>query len=131
MIGLQIDGSDFEREAQHVRIFYEQFDDAIWDEVRVAAFEAERQVKLEMPVDTGRARASWGHSTAPALPGDGIWEEDRNDLTIVEGSEVEYIGPLNEGHSRQAPAGFIDAIGVRVQGSFEDNVINMMVRRWS
>jgi len=131
MIGLQIDGSDLEREAQHARIFYEQADDALWDEVRRTALEAERQVKLEMPVDTGRARASWGHSTPPAGGSDGIWEEDRAHLSITEGSEVEYIGRLNEGHSRQAPAGFIDAIGVRVQNAFEEDVIEMMVRRWS
>jgi hypothetical protein len=85
-----------------------------WTEVRKGAFEAERRVKVAMPVLTGRARASWGHSAPPALPGDGIWIEDEDSLTITEGTRVDYVQHLNEGSSRQAPAGFIDAIAEAV-----------------
>lgn len=79
-----------------------------WVSVRKVSFDVERMIKIKMPVDTGRARASWGHSSAPAT-GEGIWQEDVNALAITQGSRVEYIKYLNEGHSQQAPAGFIDA----------------------
>lgn len=84
--------------------------------VKGASFAVERRIKNEMPVDEGRARASWGHWT----PGDLVhptpdstrvdahWVESDNGLTISQGSNVPYIAALNEGHSRQAPAGFID-----------------------
>lgn len=85
-----------------------------WTEIRKGAFEAERRVKIQMPVDTGRARASWGHSAPPALPGDGIWEEDEDELTITEGTRVEYVQYLEQGSSRQAPAGFLAAIAEAV-----------------
>ena len=89
-----------------------------WRVVRGAAFSLERWIKspppVGMPVDIGRARASWGHSTAPADGSDGIWTEDEPNLTVIEGSKVEYIQRLNEGWSRQAPAGFIDAAATKV-----------------
>lgn len=88
--------------------------------VRAASFAVEKRVKVEMPVDTGRARASWGHWT----PGDVVKPQDPNGmrsrktdahwvardggLTVEQGSNVRYIPALNEGHSQQAPAGFID-----------------------
>ena len=43
-----------------------------------------------------------------AEPGDAVWEEKDNGLTIVQGSNVPYIEDLNAGHSKQAPAGFLD-----------------------
>lgn len=92
----------------------------IWTRIRVVSFSAERMIKLLMPVDTGRARASWGHSSAPASKGEGIWEEDKSLLTLVQGSRVEYIEALNEGHSKQAPAGFIDAEQRRAQQDLTD-----------
>ena len=84
--------------------------------LRETSLATERRVKEEMPVDTGRARASWGHWTPDMLrahakgaePGDAVWEEKDNGLTIVQGSNVPYIENLNAGHSKQAPAGFLD-----------------------
>jgi hypothetical protein len=86
------------------------------DTLRGASFAVERRVKSEMPVDTGRARASWGHWTpgdvrnwaANASADDVIWREEDGGFTIVQGSNVPYMEMLNNGHSRQAPAGFID-----------------------
>lgn len=130
MLQFQIDGSEFATEADRITHAFQRTPSEVWDEILATAFDAERQVKLEMPVDTGRARASWGHSTPPADAGDGIWEEDRDNYTVVEGSEVEYIPRLNEGWSQQAPAGFIDAVGVRVQQSLEDSVLDLLVRLW-
>lgn len=47
---------------------------------------------LATPVDTGRARAGWTVDTT----------------ALVIENNVEYIGKLNEGHSKQAPAGFVE-----------------------
>ncbi len=100
----------------------------LWQAVRRAAFRAERQIKIRMPVDIGRARASWGHSTPPSHPGDGIWEENEGALSIVQGSNVEYMQRLNEGWSRQAPAGFIDAEAESAIDELADEIMDIMQR---
>lgn len=97
----------------------------VWAQVRSASFAAERKVKRDMPVDTGRARASWGHWTVSSLrmpktksavdnlrkasAGDAVWEENERDLTIEQGSNVEYVPKLNAGYNRKRISGFIDA----------------------
>ena len=89
---------------------------AAQDELCQASLALERGIKSDMPVDTGRARASWGHwtpgdivgSNAEATPGDAVYEVRENNLEIEQGSNVPYIAELNDGHSKQAPAGFID-----------------------
>ena len=87
--------------------------------VKEASFAVERRLKgtggegPTIPVDTGRARASWGHFTPGDLRkenpdaggGDAVWEDDR-EFEITQGSNVEYIGDLDEGCSQQAPGGF-------------------------
>ena len=70
--------------------------------VKSASFALEKRIKRDMPVDTGRARASWGHG------GESIWIKTDGGLAIEQGSNVDYIVYLNRGHSQQAPAGFID-----------------------
>lgn len=91
--------------------------------VRKISLLVEGIVKRDMPVDTGRARASWGHWTPGAIKdaakaiekgageGDAIWEEEEDGINtqVTQGSNVEYIQALNEGHSQQMGAGFIDA----------------------
>ena len=82
--------------------------------VRKVALSTEKRVKQEMPVDTGRARASWGRwsggtNNPEASEADSIWRTEDDGLTNVQGSNVPYIGALNDGHSQKAPAGFIDA----------------------
>mgnify|MGYP001559221093 CR=1 FL=1 len=109
MVRTSFDFSDITREEDFARMLNRRMQQAAWNNVRVVSFNVERRIKIKMPVDTGRARASWGHSTAPASPADGIWIEDEHNLAITQGSAVEYIEQLNEGSSQQAPAGFIDA----------------------
>lgn len=104
-----IDFTDLTREHQQAAQIPPRMRRGIWTRVREVSFNVERRIKIKMPVDTGRARASWGHSTPPAAQDDGIWEENERDLSITQGSRVEYIEALNEGHSSQAPAGFLDA----------------------
>lgn len=98
--------------------------------VKKTSFSVEKRVKLEMPVDTGRARASWGHWTAGDLrqaisdagPGDSVWREESGGLSVTQGSNVEYVEALNSGHSRQAPAGFIDRAGLFGQLTLEEEL---------
>jgi len=89
--------------------------------LREVSFSVERSIKqhgeaYSMPRRTGRAAASWGHWTPGLLrpdakdanPGDAVWEEKDDGLTIVQGSNVPYIEQLNAGHSKQQAAGFLD-----------------------
>lgn len=109
--------------------------DEAWQGALKTATEMETQIKETMPVDTGRAKAGWGHWTPEDLQGlkktpskkathlkatggskraqvassgDAVWEEDEAKLTIVQGTNVPYTQYLNDGHSSQAPMNFID-----------------------
>lgn len=82
--------------------------------IRVKSLTVLGNVKLQMPVDTGAARARWGIQGAAG----GIWQEDDDGLTITQGAGLEpheYIEELNEGSSQQAPAGFLDAIAYKAE----------------
>jgi len=85
---------------------------AAGDEVEAASEGLQEEVAIAMPVDTGWAQGRWGDVGVPG----GVWEVRDNGLTIEQGSDLkqqldlyEYIIRLNEGSSKQAPAGFIDA----------------------
>ena len=92
--------------------------------VKQTAIAVDQTVVLATPVDTGRARANWQASI-------GAPETDKLDIEDPSGQEtidknndvinsrergqdiylsnnLDYIGPLNEGHSAQAPAGFVE-----------------------
>lgn len=61
--------------------------------------DAHRELVLATPVDTGQARQGW-EATTPTEEGQ---------VGIVE-NNVEHIVYLNDGHSKQAPTGFVEAI---------------------
>ena len=127
---IKVDASEIRRLAAEAS----EADKATAFAARTAAREVsravEKRVKLEMPVDTGRARASWGHWTprdvkgaqAGASEADAIWLGEDGGLTITQGSNVEYIEFLNAGHSRQAPVGFIDRAALFGQLTLEDEL---------
>jgi len=88
--------------------------------LREISFAGEVRIKRDMPVDTGRARASWGHwdssaNSPDSTPADAHYEETDAGMTITQGSNVPYIEQLNEGHSQQAPAGFIDDAWLKME----------------
>ena len=76
-------------------------------------------IKIGMPVDSGRARAGWGKYTPGDLTrsdptnvsreDDAVWVVSPKAWSIRQGTRVPYTKYLNEGSSQQAPAGFIDA----------------------
>lgn len=94
---------------------------------RRVALSALSGVVLRTPVDTGRARGAWGVSIGGAGgAGAGQRPQDKGGAsTIAQGSavigtqkgfqqivlenNVPYIGRLNDGHSSQAPAGFVES----------------------
>ena len=98
--------------------------------VRAVSLGIERGIKNDMPVDSGRARASWGHWTADDLTrdnpdaraSDAVYVISDGGLTVTQGSNVEYVAALNEGHSQQAPAGFIDTNAERGGRALEDEL---------
>lgn len=76
-----------------------------------------RRIKMDMPVDTGRARASWGIWTpgdakaedSNAKQSDAVFSVSGDGLTVTQGTNVSYVEELEKGSSQQAPAGFIEA----------------------
>lgn len=97
------------------------------------------QIKVAMPIDTGRARASWGKFTSgdirssvsragspnPANSGDAIEELNRGNLEAIQGTHVPYVPRLNAGWSQQAPAGFIDMAEAQAKTKMEEEARNI------
>ena len=124
---ITLDASDYRKLARQASQAERVTARAARQSVKAASFAVEKRVKVEMPVDTGRARASWGHWTpsdmvkpgSEASPADALWRGEDGGLTITQGSNVPYIEQLNQGHSRQAPAGFLDTAQLTGQVELE------------
>jgi hypothetical protein len=119
--------------------------------LRVTVFEAETRLKLQSPVDTGRFRASWaiGENSAPGYdggeqqPATGAYRnstsppkepslERRISIGYQAGQEklgnyysvhnnLPYAEPLAQGHSPQAPAGWVDRTAREMQNFVNTN----------
>jgi len=104
---IRIDTSDVQREVAFFNTVYPLVRKRIWADIRKATIKIIQQVKspppIGMPLDTRRARNDWGSQA----------EFNEEDLETVHGSRLDYVPLLNEGHSQQAPAGFIDTIVLR------------------
>ena len=118
---IRIDTSDVQREVAFFNTVYPRVRKRIWVDIRKSTFKIMTDVKNQMPVDFGRARASWGIARPGELarsgsdfnPADAIWELEEDKLQTTQGTQVQYVEALNQGHSQQAPAGFIDTIVLR------------------
>lgn len=64
------------------------------DEIQKMATDLHAGLMRATPVDTGRARNGW--------------QLTLGNEPVIE-NQVEYIGVLNDGHSKQAPALFVEA----------------------
>lgn len=123
---------------------------------RKAALAVDASVVMATPVDTGRARANWQASLsapvgaeieayAPGTAGSTSGENGRRALeqakTEIAASQPEqgifltnnlpYIGRLNEGHSAQAPSGFVQTavlIGIEVIRKDAHNLVSGVIR---
>lgn len=105
--------------------------DEINKETRIVGLTLLRLVVKATPVDTGRARGNWFVSVG--TPFRGISEDRKASSAITEGNNVigsavnisyptitlsnnlPYIERLNDGHSQQAPAKFVELAIQRVQ----------------
>jgi hypothetical protein len=101
--------------------------------VKRTALAVDQTVVIATPVDTGRARANWQVQVGAApsrvidayVPGTGASTGAQNAQAAIEQGKIAisaaapglaihitnnlpYIGKLNEGHSAQAPAGFVE-----------------------
>ena len=143
MLSLKIDLSELEQFQKEIQAL--DLTEPIWEATRSNAMQLMREIKTEMPKDTGRAAASWGRFDARYLRGksaqlrssrrvrrfgvrgrtsgrdqiatseDAIWREDKSNLSVDQGTFVPYVEALNEGHSAKAPAGFIDIALARAE----------------
>jgi len=124
---ITLDASDYRKLARQASQAERVTARAARQTVKASSFSVEKHVKLDMPVDKGRARASWGHWTpsdivksgSGASAADAVWRSEDGGLTIIQGSNVGYIEQLNQGHSRQAPAGFLDTAQLTGQVELE------------
>lgn len=106
---------------------------------RLCALAVDQTVVLATPVDTGRARSNWlvslgeavdavrvpyaplpagkdigkfsetGNAQAAMEQGKGVIAQAKVEQAIHVTNNLPYIQPLNEGHSAQAPAMFVEA----------------------
>lgn len=103
-MNVQIDDSQLQAEANRAGGLPKHIVDVSARSVMYTSLALVARIKTEMPVKSGRARDSWGTPEK-----EGSWEVSDDGLSVTQGSNVVYVGRLNEGHSQQAPAGFIDA----------------------
>lgn len=109
-------------------------EDVTGEVVQKAAIQALRGLVLGTPVDTGRARANWNVATGEAdlsTTEDTGWESKLNEGTariananpysvIWLSNALDYIMPLEQGHSQQAPTGWVESTLRRVEDQFDD-----------
>lgn len=100
---LTIEDDELTAEAARLRGIGEQAKAGVVNTLMAGAMTLVARVKEEMPFKSGRAAGSWGSPLAG-----GVWEVDEDGLSVLQGTNVDYVGRLNEGYSQQAPAGFID-----------------------
>lgn len=119
--------------ATRMRLRALQVADGVDKVVRTAAFKVDQAVVMATPVDTGRARSNWiasigaptGDTRGPLSPGSklGLGETNNAQASINAAKAVidsrrfkqsifitnnlDYIGKLNNGSSKQAPKNFV------------------------
>jgi hypothetical protein len=98
--------------------------------LRASVLETDSLLKHASPVDTGRFRASWqvgensapggiaaegSYSGIPPLSRIGYSQEQVGNVYSVH-NNLPYAEPLANGHSKQAPAGWVQGVAKDVQG---------------
>ena len=128
---------DFQDEVSFARRLDDLTEGRVWQGVRAESLRTMRNIKIAMPVDTGRARAGWGVFTPSDLRSlssggadDAVWEEDQDNFSIEQGTTIVYVPRLNDGYSSQAPAGFIDTEAERAADRLADGLLDLMVQVW-
>ena len=120
---IEINGDGLRTELMLTHKYQAAFQKAVPADVDKVSRQTMWKVKRVMPVDTGRARATWGifspelvvyvSTKNPLNANDAIWEVEDGGLTIKQGADLRpynYIDELNAGSSKQAPSMFLDVI---------------------
>ena len=122
-----VDHAELTRESKVSTQFKQVMKKGAWKVVKSTSISLMKQVKMRMPWDTGRASGSWGKTTGNvATPADSYWLENENELWIEQGTTVHYVALLEQGSSRQAPAGFIEASALAAQQELDKYVEQML-----
>lgn len=134
----RVDFSDLTREVSFSREFPKTSKAQARAGVKKISKATMKNIQATMPVDTGRARASWGIFTPrmlayistknPSNPDDAIWIVEDDGLTITQGTRVPYVGYLNEGSSKQAPALFIDVAAEQAADALAEDLVDRLQR---
>ncbi|MEA3537590.1 MAG: HK97 gp10 family phage protein [Pseudomonadota bacterium] len=132
--------SDFRIEGLHafaagLNADADMIDDLVGKAARGIALGALRGVVMSTPVDTGRARGNWQVDVNKVPEGEsGVLDRGGGETVsrgasaiasaqpydmIALANNVPYIGDLNDGSSKQAPAGFVDTAVDNAIGSLE------------
>lgn len=129
--------SDLDKETRDARRLGPLMRREAWRRLLTVSFNMEREIKFTLPVDTGRLRASWSHWTpADKTPGkkwkgaaiDAFYKERKGELSIAQGSNVEYLGDVNDlGFGPQFRRKTIDQIEDEHQDQL-DRLIDDMLR---
>lgn len=154
---ITVQAAALERDARLLQSATKKMHAQLWAIVRRVSLATMARVKTAMPVDTGRARASWGvwgganagfarvlrraskgkltkgqaSNYAKASPSDAVWKEEELALRVTQGSNLPYIEPLNDGHSKQAPRGFIDLAASQADLALQREVEKAIEVIWS
>lgn len=125
--------TDLKNFANRIKNLGQRVEDGVNRIVKETALAIDRELVLATPVDTGRARSNWiasvGSSVSqeiePYSPGEGGSTSGANAQAAINqataainsrqpgediylSNNLPYIKRLNEGHSAQAPEGFIE-----------------------
>lgn len=130
---------DLRNFARRIKVRAQEFEEDTNRLVRKVALAVDTAVVLATPVDTGRARANWqvgigepkvGTLPEPASPGGGAQlalDSAASSIATYNGegtihitNNLPYIEALNNGHSSQAPAGFVERAVAAARTALED-----------
>lgn len=131
---IRIDFSDLTHEVTFSRTAPQRARTTAIIAVQRASRELMAKIKSITPVDTGRARATWGIFTPqlltristsnPVNPSESIWIVEDDGLSITQGSAVPYQSRLNEGSSAQAPALYLDVAAEQAADELAANLLD-------
>lgn len=99
---IRFDASDL---IDNIEAIINQIEQQVVDVAAKVTLDATADLVAATPVDTGRARQGWQAETPTKLGDQGH---------II--NDVLYIDRLNAGHSKQAPAGFIESVVQKYNG---------------
>lgn len=107
-----------------------------WEILEIVSFNLEREAKFTLPVDTGRLRASWGHwSMSDLMPGkpssaspiDAFWRNRPGEMSITQGSNVNYLQYVNaDGKGPQFRGKTLDKLAEEHQKELDRLIDNMI-----